>query len=247
MLIEISDLRGNIQCFPESDSNFPESPVQKEARYQTMLSEAGKNPVIAKLLNSAKNLKVAKDAVGFNDLDIPEEDSENKQLAEIDILLKGAPIPNPAITQAQTALGSMATKGAPPEAIQQATQQIQQAQQQMPEISTVDVDDKCDNHAVEAATCLRWINSPAGRKARNGTPEEKAGFANVRTHFLQHSLFAAQQAAQQAAAQAPKEQINFKDLDTPQEKDQMLKQANIQGNSQQATPPRPAAGPQTVQ
>ena len=73
---------------------------------------------------------------------------------------------------------------------------------------------------------------------RNGSPEEKQGFQNVRTHFLQHKQFAMQQQAQAAAAHPPSEQVNFKDLDTPQEKAQMLSQVGIR-----ATPPQQTAQP----
>jgi hypothetical protein len=255
LTIEVADLKGNIQCYPESDSNFPESPIQKEARWQQLLDSAAKNPVAAKLLTSGHNLKIAKDNCGFEDADLPETDSDDKQLAEIDLLIKAAPIPNPQIVQAQQQLMQMMSKAkmVPPEeqqqfaqSVQQATQAIQQLQQTMPLISSVEVDDKTDNHAVEAATCLRWINSPAGRKMRNGLPEEKAGFMNVRVHFLQHSALAAQQQAQQMV-KPPAEQINFKDLDTPEEKNQMLKQASIQGNSKATAPQAPGQAAPTIQ
>ena len=80
---------------------------------------------------------------------------------------------------------------------------------------------------------------------RNGSPEEKQGFQNVRTHFLQHKQFAMQQQAQAAAAHPPSEQISFKDLDTPQEKAQMLSQVGIRAN--QPAPGPQQAAPQTSQ
>lgn len=219
VIVELNDLKGNVLCFPESDTSFPESWTQRQQRFTALLQDA-KNPVIQALLAIPNNLRVAKDAVGLTDFEIPQADSVDKQRGEFEVLMKTGPVPNPKIQQGDQLLQSAEMKGAPPEILQQAQQQIQQLP---PEVSTVPIDPQYDDHASEFATCQQFINSPTGRKMRNGTPEEQAGFQNIRLHGLEHQALIPPPKPQE---KPPAEQISLKDL-PPDGQVQMAAQAGI--------------------
>jgi len=242
VIIELNDLKGNVLCFPESDTSFPESWTQRQQRFTALLQDS-KNPVIQTLLQLPNNLRVAKDAVGLTDFEIPQADSVDKQRGEFEVLMKTGPVPNPKLQQAQQLMQSAQMKGAPPEALQQAEQMIQQIP---PEVSTVPVDPDWDDHEAEAATCGQFINSPTGRKMKNGTPEEQAGLANIALHGMEHkALIKAPQPQQKPVS----EQISLKDL-PPEGQQQMAAQAGIQITPQQVAaraiaekPPAPIVQP----
>lgn len=233
--IELADLKGNVLCFPESDSSFPESWSERQQRYTAIIAEAKENPVIASLLQVPKNLKVAKDNIGLSDFEIPQAAAVDKQLGEFEMLLKTAPLPNPLLAKGKETLAAMTTNGANPAQVTQ----LQQAMQQIPQlVSSVEIDKECDDHDTEAQTCLEWINSPKGRKYKNGSPEEKAGFQNVRTHYLEHQKLAdakKAQLAQMAQKQKVAESLNFKDAPP----DLQIQIAADAGHSM--APPQPAA------
>lgn len=211
VLIELEDLKGNILCYPEADSSFPESWTERQQRFTMLFADATKNPIVMGLLQMPKNLKLAKDAVGLADFDVPQADSVDKQLGEFEILLKTAPMPNPKLQQADQLLKQMQ---ADPQAAPQ-IQQLRQAMSQIPQlVSSVPIDEQCDDHDAEAQTCLEFINSPKGRKLKNGSPEEKAAFQNVRLHFLEHDAIRQKNkaaAAQAAQKQKVAESLAFKD------------------------------------
>lgn len=98
---EIAKMKGNVLCYPEYDSSFPESSAQKESRFLELWKAAEANPggPSALLLKSAKNLKAAKDALRFQILEIPGAAEYEKQQGEFQILVKTGPIPNPEIQQ----------------------------------------------------------------------------------------------------------------------------------------------------
>lgn len=176
----------------------------------------------AKLLSVPKNIKAAKDALRFTDLIEPGAPEYEKQQGEFQILLKTGPIPNPEIIKIMEQLeehqGQMkqATDGMKqdhlngilqPQHVQQAApmldqmeqqielmqKQLQDLEQKQPLVSTVPIaKDKSENHAVEAAACYDWINSPEGRRYKHGTPEEQDIFANIYLHWKEHSDMDAQ-------------------------------------------------------
>lgn len=190
--IELSDLKGNVLCYPEESYDIPESWNQRQARYQGMITEASTNPYLAQLLAAPQNAKLAHDAAGLEDFIIPAADSWEKQLGEFEVLLKSSPIPNPAKIQAQQQMEQMIAAARtipqqiPPGAVAGADQAIAQIQAMPDMISSVQVDPQVEDSATESACCAWWLNSAEGRKYKNGTPEERDGYQNVRLHKLEH-------------------------------------------------------------
>lgn len=216
--VEISELKGQVQAFPENSANFPESWVQKQSRYQMLLSEAT-NPLVGQFLSATPlNLRTAVHMAGIDGLEMPQADAWEKQVGEIEILTRQTPTPNPAQQQAMQAAQAMQTELAAttmqggqvaPEAMQAAGQAMQAAQAMPPLVSSVPVDKDCDDHATEMATCLWWLNSPAGRAMKCGSPEEKAGWLNVKLHMLAHK---ADVQPPMPPEKPPSLTINFRDL-----------------------------------
>ena len=192
-----SALKGKVLTFPVVDSNFPETWTQRQSRFQQIMAEGQNNAMIQRLLSLPKNMKIAKDAMGFTELDIPEAASVDKQLGEFEILLKTGPQPNPAIEPAKAQLVQHAQ-----EAESEGQQAMQQYEQLLPQataaikalpptVSTVTVmQDASEDHATEAQVCMDWLISPEGRKYKRGTPEERDAWANVHMHWSEHDAMA---------------------------------------------------------
>ena len=200
--LEVADLKGNILCFPESDSTFPETWTERASKYQQLVQDAPENPYIGKLLSLPKNMKLAKDASGLTELDVPESDSIDKQIAEFEILLATGPQPNPQIADAQQKLLQAAAqaKDEGPQAMQQFEQMAQQISQSIqslpPQVSTVPVaQDASEDHATEAQECFEKMNSAEGRKLKKEQPEV---FANLHLHWQEHTQMAQKLAPPQA-------------------------------------------------
>jgi broad specificity phosphatase PhoE len=191
--IELADMKGNVLCYPEESYDIPESWNQRQARYQGLITEAATNPYLAQLLSSPQNAKIAHDAAGMEEFIIPQADSWEKQLGEFEVLLKSSPIPNPQKIQAQQQIDQVVSgaKAVPPQAIPPAAvsgvdQAIQQIQAMPDMVSSVQIDPQVEDSATESACCAWWLNSAEGRKYKNGTPEERDGYQNVRLHKLEH-------------------------------------------------------------
>jgi hypothetical protein len=182
VIIELDDLKGDVLCFPEADSGFPESWSERQARFTAILQDS-KNPFVQQLLTLPKNMKVAKDAIGLTDFDIPQTDQIDKQLGEFEILMKSGPMPNPKLVQAAQAVPQLVQQGAPPQAMEQLTQAMQQVP---PKVSSVPINPDVDDSAVHADTCKEFLVSPKGRKMEHGSPEEKAAYQNILLHMKEH-------------------------------------------------------------
>ena len=89
-LIRLADLKGNIQAYPESDETFPRVKSQQRAVVQQLMSST--DPTIQQALADPANIGYVKGLLGLSDMVVPGEDSRNKQLREIDLLLAGAPV-----------------------------------------------------------------------------------------------------------------------------------------------------------
>jgi hypothetical protein len=174
-MIRVADLKGNIAVHPEADETFPRLKSQQRGVLQQLFGL--KDPLIQEAMADPANIGYIKNVLGLTELVVPGEDSRNKQLREIQVLLGGSPImvEVPATVGQKTASGDQEEGGASRAVV----------------LPSVAVDLLLDNHAVEFEECKRWANSEAGQSARMSNP---AGFANVRAHAEAH-LRAIQQSA----------------------------------------------------
>lgn len=105
--VRIERLRKNhFMCVPDEDSGFPDSTAAKRATMMTLVQMASQFPPAAQQLFSApKNWKEILTLMGFPELVIPEAESSDKQIEEIEELLNGVPIePTPEeVEEAQAA------------------------------------------------------------------------------------------------------------------------------------------------
>ena len=188
--VRLADLKGNIQAHPESDETFPRLKSQQRSVVQQLM--ASSDPLIQQALADPANIGFVKSVLGLSDLVVPGEDSRNKQLREIDLLLASAPVVNaahemegasrerPADGPAVARLfrgGEVSSNG------EKGPGSEDPGYSRAALVSSVPVDLLFDNHAVEMEECRRWANSDAGQIAR---VENAAGFANVRAHAEAH-------------------------------------------------------------
>jgi hypothetical protein len=179
-MIRVADLKGNIRVHPEADETFPRLKSQQRGVLQQLFGL--KDPVIQEALAEPANLGYIKSVLGLTELVVPGEDSRNKQLREIRVLLSGAPLVvemsghKPAGDE-RVASGEWRVTGGEkggPGAENTGGQIV---------LPSVPVDVLLDDHAVEFEECKRWASSEAGQAAKMTNP---AGFANVRAHAEAH-------------------------------------------------------------
>jgi hypothetical protein len=187
--IRLADLKGNIQAHPESDETFPRLKSQQRAVVQQLM--ASSDPMIQQALADPSNIGFVKGVLGLSDLVVPGEDSRNKQLREIDLLLAGAPVARTSVAQTSVCGGSDGESAAenlereagnPTGEVRGDAGESHRLKSVLLEPS-VPVDLLFDNHVVELEECRRWANSDAGQIARIENP---VGFANVRVHAEAH-------------------------------------------------------------
>jgi hypothetical protein len=239
--VEMADLQGDMYAFPEVDENFPETPTQRQNRVTLILQDAATNPMLGQLIDDPDNLELVKDAVGLDDFVMPQLESRDKQLGEIEVMMRTGPVPNPAIQALKNHIAMLANNAKvlaqsnPQQAQMLVTQgeqlgnQLKQLMQTAPKVSSEDIDPRCDNHEVEALTCLRFINGPKGRAMKNGTRDERDAFENIRLHYIAHDDEDKKQkaaAAPQPVQKPPSISGNIKDM-TPDAAAQALAQAGI--------------------
>jgi uncharacterized coiled-coil protein SlyX len=235
--VDPEDLKGGVRCYPDTDENFPESWVAQRGIWQGLMAASAANPILAGILQVPRNLSIAKDKTGLPELTIPAAAAAVKQQGETLLLLDSAPVPNPALEQARTALQQLTPPpGTPPEQILMAQQKMAQAVSQIPPlVSSVPVDEELDDHQNEMAEIMTFANSPKGIKAR---AEKKDGFANLRLHYDEHKRALVAKIQQQMQAQQPQMKpisesvsVNFKDL-PPEGQVQVAQKLGIQLNPQ---------------
>jgi len=195
--IRLADLKGNIQAHPESDETFPRLKSQQRAVVQQLM--ASSDPMIQQALADPANIGFVKGVLGLSDLVVPGEDSRNKQLREIDLLLVGQASACRVPNDESESSGSSGSKSNPSAAAREQLMETHRLKSVLLEPS-VPVDLLFDNHAVELEECRRWANSDAGQIARVENP---AGFANVRAHAEAHLRAIGLAYAAQGAAIVP--------------------------------------------
>ena len=102
--IDTEDLKGNILSTPETDENFPESWTEKSNKLMGLLSDSEKNPALASIMQLPANQQLLKMAFGLDELEVPGQASNDKQLAEIDDLLLTGPTMDPQTYQPSSTL-----------------------------------------------------------------------------------------------------------------------------------------------
>lgn len=91
--IKLENLTGEVgEVVPETNDQFPVS--WSQLRDQTMKLFEMNNPQILQVLGMPQNVGFVKRVLGMNELYVPGDDDRNKQLAEIEELIKGQPVPN---------------------------------------------------------------------------------------------------------------------------------------------------------
>jgi hypothetical protein len=231
VIISLEDLKGDMLCFPDKDSSFPDTWSARRNVIMQLMGMAGQNPAVAATMAMPDNLALAKDLLGLEDLIIEGEESRNKQLREISQLLKEAPIPNEQALHMEAVDMTVAKMTGKPAPAPPKPEDVLQP--------SVAIDEIFDNHQYEFAEVQRWLNSDEGNDVRLTNPK---GWMNVRLHGLAHYQQIQQAAAKNAPPpKQPAESISFKDL-PPEGQMQMAKQAGIQLAPPQPMPPPPGAG-----
>jgi hypothetical protein len=181
-VIRTTDLRGSVMAHPEADETFPRLKSQQRGVLQQLFTL--NDPLIQQALTEPANIGYIKNVLGLSELVVPGEDSRNKQLREIQLLLASAPIviemhasgtAHVAPASLPAGLGGGGDDGENRRQDAGATGPLV--------LPSVPVDQLLDDHAVEFEECKRWANSEAGQAARMTNP---SGFANVRAHTEAH-------------------------------------------------------------
>jgi len=186
-MIRVADLKGNVCVHPEADETFPRLKSQQRSVLQQLF--AVKDPLIQGALAEPANVGYIKNVLGLTELVVPGEDSRNKQLREIQVLLGGAPLVV-GVTRGGIPISDVSH---PPDGDQRPASgdQVEESRSlaggrddnSVMVLPSVAVDALLDDHAVEFEECKRWANSEAGQAAKMTNP---AGFANVRAHAEAH-------------------------------------------------------------
>jgi hypothetical protein len=236
--LEVNNMRANILCFAETDENFPETYSQKQQRLMGVFNDSAKNPALQEVLYNAANLEFLQSMIALSDLYIPQVAARNKQLGELEMLLKSGPIPNPAIGEAQQSVAAMKAQGVDPQHLMQAEAEIEKMAKATPEVSSIPIDPDVDDSETEAATLWQYLNSPEGRKDKR---VNQKGFMNARLHFMEHVAQVKQKAAQATGGQGkpPSVSVNYKDVADQGEADQILSKAGIQPTAKLPAPAAP--------
>lgn len=155
--VSLSDLKGDIKCFGEADSSYPRLKSQQRASVERLMGMGANAPEIVPIFMEPANQAYLKSLEGLEDLVIPGEDSRNKQLKEIEVMLGQQPIESQ---------GMNPLTGAP-------TLEPQ---------SSVMIE-PLDRDNFEYEECVRWASSDAGIEAQEQNP---AGYQNVILHAMAH-------------------------------------------------------------
>lgn len=85
--------KGDFRAFPDTESGFPETTAAKRSTLERVVTMLAASPLAAQIYGSPDNVAAMVRVEGLGDtLVIPEAQSRNKQLREIEILLSQSPI-----------------------------------------------------------------------------------------------------------------------------------------------------------
>ncbi len=209
LVVELENLRGDALCYAES-LEIPQTLAEQEAQTAALIQASSSVELYRSIVNDVQNLPYFAQMPSLSGLHLPGLGAVEKQQGEFELLTSTGPIENPAIAELEEQilqLRQLIARGLThPEAqTPQGQQTLVRLQQQLPQlesrlqqlrstqplVSSVPVaQDGSENHAVEAAITLAKLNSPEGRKFKNGTPEQQAVYQNLLLHWRQHEEMA---------------------------------------------------------
>lgn len=189
--------KGNFHTYPDMDSSFPETTGSKRQTIQALVTQALLNPEATEAYGvfEPENMELQREYLGVADWVIPSANSNDKQLAEIELLLRTRPTPKPhdiqkfaadqAIEEHVKAQAAAALPGAP----------VPPPAEPDPNVlyeSSIQVDLDWDFHEFEYKCIKDYLSSPEGlEEARTN----KWGILNVKLHGQEHKQAMEMQAA----------------------------------------------------
>lgn len=187
--VDFASLKGELYCFPEADSGFPESEAEKEARLEKFI-DAGGMPTLIAAAGGPSNFEAINRVTKRFGVTVTGIKSVRKQEGEFEKLLKTLPMPNPAYFQAAAQVQQLTAQAqTEPDAQtpqgQQALQQVQSQLQSIPQLLTsvpVEQDSSVD-HGIEAQICWDKMNSEDGQKLKREKPPI---YQNLWLHWQGH-------------------------------------------------------------
>jgi hypothetical protein len=93
--IDIQNLQGDINAYPEADQGYPVGFDQQRQLFLQMVMEGAQNPLVMEWFKSLKNRRTAARYIMPGDTEIVGEDDEFKTMQDIQQLIQGAPTPAP--------------------------------------------------------------------------------------------------------------------------------------------------------
>jgi hypothetical protein len=193
--IAVADLqKGNFHTYPDLDSSFPETTGSKRQTVSSIVTQALTNPEATEAYGvlEPENLEIQRELLGVHDWVIPGAESGDKQMMEIELLLKSRPTPNVdaikayaadqaiegAVAEQAEGTGIPVPKTPPPNAMQMYQ-------------SSIPVDPMWDRHNYEIAKIEQFLSSSDGIEEAKSN---KWGILNVKLHGMEHKAAKAAQA-----------------------------------------------------
>lgn len=187
VMIEKSKLEGEVGDITfDVNEAIPSSWAEQREVVMNLLPNATPGSLMDRIFNDPDNLSVLGGHLGIESVKIPFIEDREKQLAEIQELIKAEPMPNP---KAQMFEQSLQTDLTTREALMRG-----EIQPPAPRTSSIPVDPLLDNHMIEGAVTASWLKSAVGRWYRVNMPE---AWQNVYLHFTEHDTIVRQQQMQQ--------------------------------------------------
>lgn len=186
--IDVDNLaKGNFHAYPDMDSSFPETTGSKRQTVMSMVTQAMLDPTAVEAwgILEPENLEIQRELLGVHDWVIPAANANDKQLQEIEILLKQRPVPDlvkvqkfaadKAIEDAVTTQAAQSSLPPPQEPAQPDPTQLMK--------SSIQVNVDWDFHQFEYQTIKDWLSSPDGLQEAKTNPW---GILNVQLHGKEH-------------------------------------------------------------
>jgi hypothetical protein len=183
----VADLqKGSFHSYPDLDSSFPETTGSKRQTVTQLITQAVADPAAVEAYGifDPQNLEIQRELLGIHDWVIPAANSYEKQMAEIELLLKQRPAPDldklkmfvadqaieAAIKQKAAPMGVPLPETPPPDTMQMYK-------------SSVPVDPIWDKHKYEVPAIDDYLNGPDGQQEAKTNPW---GILNIKLHGMEH-------------------------------------------------------------